>query len=122
MEVARYKLKAFIVSSFVTGLAGCLYGFNQQFVDPEHFTLMSAIMFIGMAVVGGMGIMIGPILGAAFFTLLPEGIRLIRPGVLSLLPQIAGRFEDIFVMLNGLIIVLFLMFVPRGLGGLVVRE
>lgn len=118
----KYKLKAFAISSFFTGIAGSLYGLNIQFIDSDHFSLEVAIIAIGMAVVGGMGTEAGPILGGIFFTALPEGIRLLRTSIVVILPQIAGRFEDVFVMVNGVIIVLFLIAMPRGLAGLMSKD
>jgi branched-chain amino acid transport system permease protein len=118
VETARYKLKAFVTSSFVLGVGGSLYGFNIQFIDPDHFTLELAIIAIGMAVVGGMGTVNGPVMGGLFFTVVPEVIRHIRTFLTNIVPGIAGHFEDIYVIVNGLTIVLFLIFLPGGLVGI----
>jgi len=72
--------------------------------------------------VGGMGSILGSIFGAVFMTLLPEGIRLLRDLLSNDFPFLITRLADLQASFYGLVIILFLIFEPRGLFGLWVRQ
>src|SRR5215831_4730124 len=74
IDVARYKVLAFVWSSAITAVAGALFAYQRAFVSVEAFGFFLAIEYIAMIIIGGLGSSLGAVLGAAFVTLLPHGI------------------------------------------------
>src|SRR5206468_3324248 len=74
IDVARYKVLAFVWSSALTSVAGALFAYQRAFVSVEAFGFFLAIEYIAMVIIGGLGSALGAVLGAAFVTLLPYGI------------------------------------------------
>ena len=114
LNVARVKLYAFAISGAVAGLAGALMGFSQRLASPETFNLSLSIDYVAMIIVGGLGSLPGSLLGAAFVTLLPEAIQ--RVGEALNLTDLLSALRELTF---GLLMVVFLVFEPRGLAGLV---
>jgi branched-chain amino acid transport system permease protein len=117
IELAKYKILSFSISSFYAGVAGALFASYTQFITFEHFTLHLSIQYLAMIIVGGMGSILGSIYGAIFMTLLPEGIRLVTDLVRDSYPLLTTRFAALTTVVTGLVIVLFLVFEPEGLYG-----
>lgn len=117
INLAKYKLYSFGISSFYAGVAGCLYAYYISFIAPEHFTILISIQYITMIIVGGMGTVLGSILGAIFMTILPEVLRLLSDILGKSYPVVVARFVDVKSIIYGLIIILFLMYEPDGLSG-----
>jgi branched-chain amino acid transport system permease protein len=117
IEVAAYKVLAFVISSAITAVAGALFAYYRGFVSVEAFSLFLTIQYVAMIIVGGMGSLLGAILGAIFVTLFPY---LIEAGLLSL-PG-ASRYAGLLFAVNyaafGLVMILFLVFEPLGLVGI----
>jgi branched-chain amino acid transport system permease protein len=116
VNIFRYKLVAFAISSFYAGVTGAMWAYYTQVVSYEHFLISTSIDYLAMIIIGGLGSVPGSILGAAFITLMPAGIReglefLKRLG----LPGTLGSFSYAREILFGLAIVLFLVFEPEGL-------
>jgi branched-chain amino acid transport system permease protein len=116
VDIFRYKLLAFAVSSCFAGVTGALWAYYTQVVSYEHFLINTSIDYLAMIIIGGLGSVPGSILGAAFITLMPAGIRdglelLKRLG----LPGTLGNFSYAREIIFGLVIVLFLIFEPEGL-------
>lgn len=109
IDTATLKLQAFVLSAFLAGFAGGLYAFWITFISPSPFGFTSSVEFALMVVVGGMGTLWGPVLGAAIIVGLTEFLRWIVPLVL---PNAGGEFEIIFF---GMIFVLIMLFRPQGL-------
>ena len=122
VNLARYKTIAFGVSSFYAGCAGALLYVGIGFFDPTTFNLLLSVQYIAMILIGGAGTVSGAVLGAFLITLLP---RLIRE-VPSFLPFISTRPESpnayqLETVLYGVLIIVFLIFEPRGLFGIWIR-
>jgi branched-chain amino acid transport system permease protein len=125
VSLARYKVGAFALSSALAALAGGMYGAYQQFVSPDEWSLFLSIQYIAIIIVGGIGTIFGSVLGALFLGGLPALIEEYSdslPGVTT------GSGDDGFISvfsLNqaifGLLIVLFLVFEPRGLAAIWLR-
>jgi branched-chain amino acid transport system permease protein len=115
--VARAKLSAFVISSAMTALAGCLFAYYRNFVSVEAFSLFLSIQYVAMIIIGGMGSLLGAVLGAIFVTLLPYVIE----GAVAHLPN-ASRYASLLFAFDyaafGLVTILFLMFEPLGLVGI----
>jgi branched-chain amino acid transport system permease protein len=117
ISIARYKLLAFVISSSMTSVAGCLFAYYRGFVSVEAFDLFLSIQYVAMIIIGGMGSLLGAILGAAFVTLFPYGIE----AGLRLLPNAQKLAGDIFAVNYasfGVVMILFLVFEPLGLVGI----
>ncbi len=112
IDVARTKLWAFLVSGFFTGLAGALLGFTTRIANPEGFQLSLSVDYVAMIIVGGLGSLVG----AVFVVLLPEAIQRIGEAF-----QVANLLFALREMAFGLLIVVFLVFEPRGLSALLRR-
>jgi len=117
IDVARYKVLAFVLSSTITSMAGALFAFQRGFVSVEAFGFLVTIEYIAMIIIGGLGSALGAVLGAAFVTLLPyaidalvAGLRLQAGAEYYLFPAKFGAF--------GLLMALFLVFEPQGLVGI----
>jgi branched-chain amino acid transport system permease protein len=116
INVARYKLSAFVWSSVVTALGGALFAYQRGFVSVEAFGFFVAIEYIAMIIIGGLGSALGAVLGAALVTLLPYAIdaavATVSPGAADyyIFPAKFGAF--------GLLMALFLIFEPLGLVGI----
>jgi len=104
INTTAYKLVAFASSSGVAGLAGGLYAYYVQLVSPTVASAATTSLVIGMAVFGGLGTIWGPALGALLLYGVNEGLRFV--GVVYNLVAV------------GLVIMVFVIFLPRGLAGL----
>jgi branched-chain amino acid transport system permease protein len=116
INIARYKLLAFVVSSSMTAIAGAFFAYYRGFVSVEAFSLYLAIQYIAMVIVGGMGSLVGALLGAAFITAFPYVVE----GLLMRLPGVQGYMSSVFAMnyaMFGLMMIFFLLVEPGGLVG-----
>ena len=121
INLTKYKVLSFIISSFYAGIAGSLYAHYLTSITPEHFSLMLSIEYIAMIIVGGMGSILGAIYGALFITLLPEILKTVADMIAQNVPVIervvALSFFEIKNAAYGLVIILFLIFEPKGIYG-----
>jgi branched-chain amino acid transport system permease protein len=118
------KTLAFAISSFYAGVAGALTATIVGFTEPSGYNLLLSILYIAMILVGGVASIAGSIIGAAFITLLPEIAELIPHYVPFVSPRAIGPWPNILQierMLYGGLIVVFVIFEPRGLFGLWLR-
>jgi branched-chain amino acid transport system permease protein len=132
VDLTRYKVMAFAISSFYAGIAGGLLFSITGFVEPTSFNLLLSISYIAMVVIGGAASIAGSIMGAFFITLLPKLIDLTRLSsaidtILGWLPFVAGgddpalAVSQIERILFGVLIMVFLIFEPLGLYGIWIR-
>ncbi len=115
VNVFKYKLLSFGVSSFYVGVAGALLAYQARIISPENFPITVAIDQLGMVIIGGLGSVLGSIFGAVFVTLLPELLRLVTGALSESFPRLYGLFAPLRMGLFGLAIVLFLLFEPDGM-------
>lgn len=116
INVFYYKLLAFFIGCFYAGIAGSLLAHYQATVHPEQFPLMNSIWYLGMVVVGGMGSTLGAILGTIFVKGLDELMVVSAPAIAAVFPAVAENlFAALGAMVFGLVIILFLIYEPRGL-------
>ncbi len=108
-----YKLQAFFIGCVYAGVAGSLLVHYFSFASTDQFPFMDSVWYLGMLIVGGMGSMTGAIFGAVALKLLDELVTMAGP-ILSaaVAPQAAASLA---LISHGLIIILFLIFEPRGL-------
>jgi branched-chain amino acid transport system permease protein len=108
-----YKLQAFFIGCVYAGVAGSLLIHYYSFASTDQFPFMDSVWYLGMLIVGGMGSTTGAIFGAVSLKLLDELVTMAGP-VLSaaVAPQAAASLA---LISHGLIIIIFLIFEPRGL-------
>ncbi len=106
VNVALYKVKAFVYAAVLASVAGSLYVHHMHFVSPSGFTLNKSILFLIMIMSGGIGSLWGAVIGAAIFTLLPEFLKF---------------FQDYDILVYGAVLMFMMMFLPEGLTGLAGR-
>ena len=119
INLTKYRILSFGISSFFAGLGGALYGHYLGFVSIEEFNIQLSITFLAMIIIGGLGSIRGAMMGAAFMVLLPE---LMDWSTRSLSGSSIDRFLSLTDALPfikeasiGLVIILFLIFEPNGL-------
>jgi branched-chain amino acid transport system permease protein len=103
IDVARYKLVAFLISAFYAGAAGSLFVHAVGFVSPEVYGLHMVVLAFTMLYVGGIGTVAGSALGALVIALLPETIRTL------------SDYQD---LAYGALLILILIYAPGGLASL----
>ncbi|WP_018467323.1 branched-chain amino acid ABC transporter permease [Calidithermus timidus] len=121
MDPGRTKLMAFALGALYAGVAGGLLAYFQRSVVIEEFTLAKSVGFLAMAIVGGLGTVVGSLLGPAFI----EYLRLLMERfsewikgnqvIQQVIPPGVDVASALLPLSFGLVIVLFLMFEPRGL-------
>ena len=116
IDVGYTKMLAFAISGFFVGIAGALLGFTTRLAHPEAFGLSLSVDYTAMIIVGGLGSQIGSLIGAAFVTLLPEFIQ--RTGEFLHIADLTFAIRE---LVFGILIIVFLVFEPRGLAALVSR-
>lgn len=107
IDVTRYRLFAFTVSGAMAGLSGVLFSHFTRFIAPGQFGFERAVDALMYAIVGGTGHWAGPLLGSSFLTSLPELQR-----------QVGVQAGYLRPLLNGLILLGVILFLPTGLTGI----
>jgi branched-chain amino acid transport system permease protein len=107
INVGAYKLSTLVVSAALAGLAGALNAHFSSFIGPNEYGFDTAVTILSYAILGGVTTPLGPVLGAL---------------VLSALPEVLRPLHDFRLVFNGLIIVLVVIFLPRGILGFHTRR
>lgn len=119
IDLWRYKLLAFVISAFMTGIGGALMAMYITFVSVEGFPFLLSIEALAIIVVGGIGSIAGAVFGAVFIVSLPEvvsGLFGLAGGAWA--DALTSSAHEIKSMLYGIAIIAFLRFDPRGLLGI----
>jgi len=106
INLTYYKLVAFSLGAVFAGIAGSLYAHYIGYISPDSFVLLESINILVMLVLGGMGTMIGPVIGAAGVTFLLEYLRFL------------AEFKLIFY---GLVLMVVMVVAPGGFWGFITR-
>jgi branched-chain amino acid transport system permease protein len=104
IDCAKYKVRVYVLSAVLASVAGSLFAHYMSFIAPDDFGVLTSINILVMLFLGGIGTIFGPVLGALF---------------LKLLPEITYQFQDYEMLLNGVILIVVLLFMPKGLFGAV---
>lgn len=117
INLTKYKLLAFFLSSFYAGVAGSLWAHWMRAISPDQFNLMESIWFLGMIIVGGMGSVVGVAFAVVFIKFMDIVITIFAPSLTDFLsPQLAIDVgSGLSPVIFGLIILIFLIWEPRGL-------
>jgi branched-chain amino acid transport system permease protein len=121
INIFRYKLLAFAISSFYAGVTGVLYTYFLGIANYEQFQIGVSIDYLAMIIIGGLGSVLGSIFGAIFVTLLPIVIRYAMEafGGVFFSPQtVLNLIPNLRLVLFGALIIAFLIVEPEGLNRL----
>jgi branched-chain amino acid transport system permease protein len=99
-NVQRYKMGACMISALLTGLAGAIYPMRSAFATPDLMLWTESGEFIISVMIGGIGTLAGPIIGGAFFTILRDQV---------------SSYVDWYFIVIGLVLILIVLFMPKGL-------
>ena len=100
IDVGAHKMLAFVLGAAIAGLAGTLNAHLTFFIGPNEYGFDRGVDILTMAILGGINGLTGPVLGGVILTVLPESLR---------------AFGDFRLVVNGLILVLIVLFLPRGI-------
>ena len=104
IDTANYKLRSLLVSAFLTALAGALYGSAFQFIVPDNvLTIEISVQIAIIAMLGGAGTLLGPIVGAVILLTASELLK--------------NQFQEVHLLIYGLLIVGVVLFLPEGIVG-----
>lgn len=116
ISVFRYKLLAFFICSVYAGVAGSLWAHWARAIHPDHFTLLHSIWFLGMLIVGGLGSTAGAVFGVISLRTLDELTKVFGTSIATVFPALIGNIQGaLSVSVFGIVLILFLLFEPRGL-------
>ena len=104
IDVARYKLTAFVLGTGLAGLAGALFAHYVRFVEVESFDFVESISVLAMVIVGGIGSVWGVVMAAA---------------LLSVLPLLLQVFSDYKLLIYGVLLFAVMRFAPGGIDALI---
>jgi branched-chain amino acid transport system permease protein len=108
VDVRRVKVLAFALSGVYAGVAGGMFTLYQSFVNPEQFGFVTIVLLLSMIVVGGLGTIPGVLIGVVILGLLPELLR-----------TVLRSFQIWQELAYGVILILTMMFMPRGVWGFI---
>ena len=108
IDTSRYKLTVFMISAFLAGFAGSFYAHYVRLISPEMLALGETFGILTMVMVGGLGTLLGPVVGAVLLTFLSEGLRFFEDFV---------KIDIRFVIYGGLLMATIL-FMRNGIVGL----
>jgi ABC-type branched-subunit amino acid transport system permease subunit len=100
IDIARWKILAFVFGNFLVGMAGAVYAMMSGFIAPTNFTFGDSLIMVSIVILGGVGNPLGAILGAFFLLVLPEKLQAIQE----------YRF-----LLYAVLVILILLYRPQGL-------
>ncbi|MBX5466214.1 MAG: ABC transporter permease [Firmicutes bacterium] len=106
VNTVRYKIQAFVFSAVLASIAGSLYAFSFQYLSPAMVGSQTSLDLMTMLVVGGIGTGVGPLLGVV---------------LLTFLPQVSQSLASFKLLAEGLMLVVFLRYLPGGLWGTVLQ-
>lgn len=121
INIFRYKLIAFAISSFYAGVAGVLYTYYLGIANYEQFQLVVSIDYLAMIIIGGLGSILGSVFGAIFVTLLPIAIRLFMESFGTIFftdAELLNIIPHLRLIMFGCLIIFFLVVEPEGLNRL----
>jgi branched-chain amino acid transport system permease protein len=111
IDTSRYKLTVFTISAFFGGFAGALFAHYQRLVSPDTLSLGETFTVLTMTMLGGLGTLTGPVIGAVLLTFLSEGLRFVEDIVKI----------DVRMIIYGMLLIVTILFMRGGIMGLIER-
>lgn len=127
VRMLRTQVDAFVVASGIGGVAGGLLAVNLQYIRPDNFDVALSVQYLAIIVIGGLGTLFGPVLGALFVGLVPVLVDKLSDRLPFVTDQTSGAGQhgltttDLTLIVYGCLIVAFLTLEPRGLVHLLQR-
>jgi branched-chain amino acid transport system permease protein len=121
IDIFRYKLYAFAISSFYAGVAGVLESYYLGIANYEQFQIDVSIDYLAMVIIGGLGSVLGSVFGAIFVTLLPIATRWFLNsfgGMIFSHADLLNVVPNLRLVIFGVLIIFFLVVEPEGLNRL----
>jgi len=115
VNVFKYRLMSFAVSSFLAGIAGALMAQYLEVITHESFTIHQSIDYLAMCIIGGLGHILGGFFGVGFWFILERFLEVITTTLISNFPDHVTWFVSIKEIVFGFVIIFFLIFEPDGL-------
>jgi len=107
INIMKARTLAFATSAFYAGVGGGMFAATVSFIDPHSFGLLQMIMLFGMVLIGGVSSLVGSLIGAVTLTVLPEFLR---------------EFQGAQEVLYGLLMIIFIIYMPNGIAGFLRRK
>ncbi len=108
VDTTRYKLAVFTISAFFAGFAGALFAHYQRLVSPDTLSLGETFTILTMTMLGGLGTLAGPVVGAILLTFLSEGLRFVEDMVKL----------NVRMVIYGFLLIITILFMREGVVGL----
>lgn len=122
INTAKYKLYAFVLSTFFAGLAGAIYTHFQRYISVSVFSADNSFQPLMMSVIGGLGTIEGPIIGSAIMvfidTLLPNIDGALQLALSPLFPAVSNVGPPVRLLGLGIFLVIIVVFLPKGVTSL----
>ncbi|MCW4034856.1 MAG: branched-chain amino acid ABC transporter permease, partial [Candidatus Bathyarchaeota archaeon] len=123
INTAKFKLYAFVISTFFAGLAGSIYAHFLRYISVSIFSADNSFQPLMMSVIGGLGTIEGPIIGSVIMvfidTLLPNiDDAILQPALSSLFPAVSNVGPPIRLLGLGIFLVIVVVFLPKGVTSL----
>ncbi|HMK36675.1 MAG TPA: branched-chain amino acid ABC transporter permease [Desulfomonilaceae bacterium] len=115
VNLFKYRLMSFAAASFYAGIAGALMAQHFKAITHESFTITQSVDYLAMCIIGGLGQVLGPIFGVAFWFILDRCLEMTTTALNTAFPSHVTWFVSIREIVFGLVIILFLIFEPDGL-------
>lgn len=107
IDIFRTKVAAFALSALLGGIGGGLYAGGFSYVSPDQFSFAESIVFLTMALLGGVGSPIGAVIGTGLLILIPEWLRFLK------------NIPGLYLAIYGLFVILIVRFMPDGIWGFI---
>lgn len=115
INLTAYKLMAFFIGCAFAGIGGALAAHARGVITPDNYTLIESFWYLGYIIIGGLGTITGVFFGVIFVTILNNGLATILASLATTFPGAGSLLAPLMLFIFGLVIVLFLIFEPRGL-------
>jgi branched-chain amino acid transport system permease protein len=102
IPIFRTRILSFVISTVMAGVAGAFFAHHARFISADSFRLDETFLILTMLIVGGMGTLVGPVIGAVFLVILPEASRFLV------------QFRE---LVYGVILIAVILFRPEGIAG-----
>jgi branched-chain amino acid transport system permease protein len=122
INTAKYKLYAFVISTFFAGLSGAIYAHFLRYISVTVFAADNSFKPLMMSVIGGLGTIEGPIIGSAIMvfidSLLPNVDSVLQVALNPLFPAVSNVGPPIRLLGLGIFLVIVVVFLPKGVTSL----
>ncbi|RJX29486.1 MAG: branched-chain amino acid ABC transporter permease [Desulfarculus sp.] len=108
VDTNRFKLTVFTISAFFGGFSGALLAHYQRLISPDLLSLHETFQALTMTIIGGLGTLTGPVVGAVLLTFLSEGLRFVEDAVKI----------DVRLIIYGALLIVTILFMRGGIVGL----